>query len=343
MNPATSMTATSQGTFPARDRRRADERPPDGRGVGRHCAGRSSRLGSGRHEGRAAPLRPGRRRGGRHRPGGGRPHRLERGVRPSRRRCGHHGGARPTRRVDQRPPRPPVVRHQPVRGRRRRPEAAVVTNLSSGRRFEAVRVGVRRSTTSRFTPRPRLLFPPRWSRSRATRRGTSAGTSSAPTGRSPWTCARSPPGASALIDTTSFGHAPWDYLGGLLVCTEAGVAVGGAMRPRHHRRLGPSSCPGHCHARAARRGAGGVVGGVRPRAGEGDPLVGFSGGPENPPGVSASTSASRRWSGVGWCGRLPNYTVGAMCIVERDDGAILFVRHSYRRRWGVPGRPASAS
>ena len=33
----------------------------------------------------------------------------------------------------------------------------------------------------------------------------------------------------------------------------------------------------------------------------------------------------------------PNYTVGAMCIVERDDGAILFVRHSYRNRWGVPG------
>ena len=33
----------------------------------------------------------------------------------------------------------------------------------------------------------------------------------------------------------------------------------------------------------------------------------------------------------------PNYTVGAMCIVERDDGAILFVRHTYRKRWGVPG------
>jgi 8-oxo-dGTP pyrophosphatase MutT (NUDIX family) len=33
----------------------------------------------------------------------------------------------------------------------------------------------------------------------------------------------------------------------------------------------------------------------------------------------------------------PSYTVGAMCIVERDDGALLFVRHSYRGRWGVPG------
>ena len=33
----------------------------------------------------------------------------------------------------------------------------------------------------------------------------------------------------------------------------------------------------------------------------------------------------------------PSYTVGAMCIVERSDGAMLFVRHSYRGRWGVPG------
>lgn len=33
----------------------------------------------------------------------------------------------------------------------------------------------------------------------------------------------------------------------------------------------------------------------------------------------------------------PTFTVGAMCIIERDDGAVLFVRHLYRRRWGVPG------
>lgn len=33
----------------------------------------------------------------------------------------------------------------------------------------------------------------------------------------------------------------------------------------------------------------------------------------------------------------PSYTVGAMCFVERDDGALLLVEHSYRRRWGVPG------
>jgi 8-oxo-dGTP diphosphatase len=33
----------------------------------------------------------------------------------------------------------------------------------------------------------------------------------------------------------------------------------------------------------------------------------------------------------------PSFTVGAMCFIERDDGAILLVRQAYRKRWGVPG------
>ncbi|MDP8988138.1 MAG: NUDIX hydrolase [Actinomycetota bacterium] len=33
----------------------------------------------------------------------------------------------------------------------------------------------------------------------------------------------------------------------------------------------------------------------------------------------------------------PAFTVGAICVVERGDGALLLVRHSYRRRWGFPG------
>lgn len=33
----------------------------------------------------------------------------------------------------------------------------------------------------------------------------------------------------------------------------------------------------------------------------------------------------------------PSFSVGAMCVVEREDGALLLVRHSYRRRWGFPG------
>ena len=33
----------------------------------------------------------------------------------------------------------------------------------------------------------------------------------------------------------------------------------------------------------------------------------------------------------------PSFTVGAMCFIEREDGALLLVRHVYRDRWGVPG------
>jgi 8-oxo-dGTP diphosphatase len=33
----------------------------------------------------------------------------------------------------------------------------------------------------------------------------------------------------------------------------------------------------------------------------------------------------------------PSYSVGAICIVERADGRILLVRHSYRNHWGFPG------
>jgi ADP-ribose pyrophosphatase YjhB (NUDIX family) len=33
----------------------------------------------------------------------------------------------------------------------------------------------------------------------------------------------------------------------------------------------------------------------------------------------------------------PSFTVGAMTIIEGPGSTLLFVRHSYRRRWGVPG------
>ena len=33
----------------------------------------------------------------------------------------------------------------------------------------------------------------------------------------------------------------------------------------------------------------------------------------------------------------PSYTVGSICIIERADGHILLVRHSYRNAWGFPG------
>ena len=33
----------------------------------------------------------------------------------------------------------------------------------------------------------------------------------------------------------------------------------------------------------------------------------------------------------------PGFTVGSMCFIERDDGALLLVQLSSRKRWGVPG------
>lgn len=33
----------------------------------------------------------------------------------------------------------------------------------------------------------------------------------------------------------------------------------------------------------------------------------------------------------------PSFTVGAMVVIERSDGRLLFVRQSYRNKWGVPG------
>lgn len=33
----------------------------------------------------------------------------------------------------------------------------------------------------------------------------------------------------------------------------------------------------------------------------------------------------------------PTFSVGSVVVVERPDGRVLLVRHTYRRRWGTPG------
>jgi ADP-ribose pyrophosphatase YjhB (NUDIX family) len=33
----------------------------------------------------------------------------------------------------------------------------------------------------------------------------------------------------------------------------------------------------------------------------------------------------------------PTFTAGAMCVLERDDGALLLVRQAYRANWTFPG------
>jgi 8-oxo-dGTP diphosphatase len=40
-----------------------------------------------------------------------------------------------------------------------------------------------------------------------------------------------------------------------------------------------------------------------------------------------------------WIVRLvaPSFTIGAACVIERDDGELLLVRVVYRDRWGLPG------
>lgn len=33
----------------------------------------------------------------------------------------------------------------------------------------------------------------------------------------------------------------------------------------------------------------------------------------------------------------PSFYVGAICVIERADGALLLIRHSYKPAWGFPG------
>lgn len=33
----------------------------------------------------------------------------------------------------------------------------------------------------------------------------------------------------------------------------------------------------------------------------------------------------------------PSYTVGAICVIRREDDRVLLVRQRYRRSWGLPG------
>src|SRR3954463_9644186 len=45
-------------------------------------------------------------------------------------------------------------------------------------------------------------------------------------------------------------------------------------------------------------------------------------------------SKARRWVVRGMA---PSYTAGAICLIERPDGAVLLVKQVYRKQWGVPG------
>lgn len=106
------------------------------------------------------------------------------------------------------------------------PRAALVINLATGERFEAVRGGGARRNGDPIEP------------SSATRLGASVvGLSGYPPRQLGWKQYRAL-GASALdlcavacgrldafVDCSRNAHGPWDYLGGMLVCLEAGAVV----------------------------------------------------------------------------------------------------------------------
>lgn len=104
------------------------------------------------------------------------------------------------------------------------PLAALVVNLASGARFSAVRgAGVAYRPSGATELRRSLValsgFPPRylgWKQYRAL--GAAALD----------LCAVATGVVDAYIDCSPSAHGPWDYLGGLLVCTEAGAVVADA-------------------------------------------------------------------------------------------------------------------
>jgi len=109
------------------------------------------------------------------------------------------------------------------------PLAALVVNLANGVRFDAVRgegarCGGRTVVPSGRTELRRSLvalsgMPPRWLGWKQYRALGAAALD---------LCAVAAGVVDAYIDCSVNAHGPWDYLGGLLVCTEAGAAVADA-------------------------------------------------------------------------------------------------------------------
>lgn len=114
------------------------------------------------------------------------------------------------------------------------PRAAVVVNQASGVRYDACRGGGARRDGGRIAPSLRTSLDQ-----------SLVALSGYPKERLGWRqfralgaaaldlCAVADGTVDAYIDCSVDAHGPWDYLGGLLVCTEAGAAVADI----HHRPL----------------------------------------------------------------------------------------------------------
>jgi myo-inositol-1(or 4)-monophosphatase len=104
------------------------------------------------------------------------------------------------------------------------PRAAVVVNLASGVRFEAVRGGGARCDGRPLRPSAATTLD-----------GTTIGISGRPPEGIGWfrvlgavaldLCAVAAGVLDGYVDASVDAHGPWDYLGGLLVCQEAGALV----------------------------------------------------------------------------------------------------------------------
>jgi fructose-1,6-bisphosphatase/inositol monophosphatase family enzyme len=142
------------------------------------------------------------------------------------------------------------------------PRAAVVVNQATGDRFEAVRGGGARRDGQPIHPSPAARMAEAF-----------VGVSGLPRRYLGWKqfralgaaaldlCAVASGALDAYIDCSRNAHGPWDYLGGLLICTEAGALVGDAQGRElvtlgYEERRTPvaaATAPLHTEVLAARR------------------------------------------------------------------------------------------
>jgi fructose-1,6-bisphosphatase/inositol monophosphatase family enzyme len=137
------------------------------------------------------------------------------------------------------------------------PLAAVVVNHATGDRFEAVRGGGARREGQPIAPSPALRMVE-----------SLVGLSGLPARYLGWKqyrafgaaaldlCAVASGALDAYIDCSHDAHGPWDYLGGLLICEEAGAVVGDARGRElvtlgyHERRTPVAAATTGLHAEA---------------------------------------------------------------------------------------------
>ena len=236
-----------------------------------------------------------------------------------------HWTAAPTR------PRHPLVRHQPVRGRPRRTGGAGGSTCPTGARSPPCAAG--------SLGRRRVARAHRVHRAgRSCRRHLGAAARVARVEAVPALgavaldlCAVAEGTLDGYVDASGpSAHGAWDYLGGALVCAEAGAVVADALGrdlnvldPAARRTPVAAGTPGT----ARRAGVGPAASGRNLTEGQGTSLT------RVPARVMRAFllvwgRVPRLWRR--WIVRLvaPSFTVGAACVIERDDGSILLVGSS---------------